>query len=70
MGRLRQREQGLSRLRSRSTEAGADHFEGRFGGGKGKWRLFIKADQDLQAMRLLESPTGHIANLSSGTAVR
>ena len=57
-------------ITAQQLEAGADHFEGRFGDGKGKWRLFIEADQDVQAMSLLESPTGHITNLSSGTAVR
>ena len=38
--------------------------------GEGKWQLFIDADQDIQAMSLLESKSGHLANLSSGTAVR
>ena len=57
-------------ITAQQLEAGADHFDGRFGDGKGKWRLFIEADQDIQAMSLLESPTGHIANLSAGTAVR
>ena len=57
-------------ITAQQLEAGADHFDGRFGDGQGKWRLFIEADQDIQAMSLLESPTGHIANLSSGTAVR
>ena len=57
-------------ITAQQLEAGAAHFQGRFGDGKGKWRLFIEADQDIQAMSLLESPTGHITNLSSGTAVR
>ncbi len=57
-------------ITAQQLEAGADHFRGRFGDGKGKWRLFIEADQDVQVMSLLESPTGHITNLSSGTAVR
>ena len=57
-------------ITAQQLEAGADHFRGRFGDGKGKWRLFIEADQDVQAMSLLESPTGHITNLSSATAVR
>ena len=43
-------------ITAQQLEAGADHFEGRFGDGKGKWRLFIEADQDVQAMSLLESP--------------
>ena len=57
-------------ITAQQLEAGAAHFKGRFGDGKGKWRLFIEADQDIQAMSLLVSPTGHITNLSSGTAVR
>ena len=40
------------------------------GDGKGKWRLFIEADQDIQAMSLLESPTGHVTNLSAGAALQ
>ena len=57
-------------ITAQQLEAGADHFQGRFGDGKGKWQLFIEADQDVQAMSLLETKTGHITNLSSGTAAR
>ena len=57
-------------ITAQQLEAGANHFAGRFGDGEGKWQLFIKADQDIQAMSLLESETGHLTNLSSGTAVR
>ena len=57
-------------ITAQQLEAGASHFDGRFGDGRGKWRLFIEADQDIQAMSLVESPTGHLTNLSSGTAVR
>ena len=57
-------------ITAQQLEAGAARLEGRFGDGKGKWRLFIEADQDIQAMSLIESPTGHISNLSAGTAVR
>ena len=57
-------------ITAQQLEAGASHFNGRFGDGRGKWRLFIEADQDIQAMSLVESPTGHLTNLSSGTAVR
>ena len=56
-------------ITAQQLEAGADHFTGAFGDGKGKWQLFIEADQDIQAMSLLES-AGRITNLSSGTAVR
>ena len=57
-------------ITAQPLEAGAGHLAGRFGDGRGRWQLFIEADQDIQAMSLLESPTGHIANLASGTAVR
>lgn len=46
---------------------------GRFGGvrrglgsGVGKWRLALHAPWPLQAVSLLESPTGHLTNLSAG----
>ena len=35
------------------------------GDGKGKWRLAVTADAGLLVMSLLESPTGHLTNLSS-----
>ena len=57
-------------ITAQQLEAGAGHFDGRFGDGKGKWRLFIEADQDIQAMSLLESPTGHVTNLSAGAALQ
>ena len=45
-------------------EAGGG-FEGRLGDGFGKWRLRIHASGDVLIMSLLESPTGHLTNLSS-----
>ena len=57
-------------ITAQQLEAGASHFNGRFGDGRGKWRLFIEANRNVQAMSLVESPTGHLTNLSSGTAVR
>ena len=56
-------------ITAQQLEEGASHFNGRFGDGRGKWRLFIEANRNVQAMSLVESPTGH-TNLSSGTAVR
>ncbi len=41
---------------------------GRLGDGAGKWRLTVTPrtpDQPLQVMSLLESPTGHLTNLST-----
>ena len=51
-------------------------FEGSLGDGKGKWRLFVEnvdrtslpySDKEVRvmAMSLLESPTGHLTNLST-----
>ena len=43
------------------------HFAG-LGDGNGKWRLAVSAPGQ-RVMSLLQSPTGHLTNLSSGTAV-
>ena len=39
---------------------------GRLGDGAGKWRLTVTSDEPIQVMSLLESPTGHLTNLSTG----
>ena len=46
-------------------ESGADGFQGSLGDGKGKWRLVVTSDRPVVAMNLLESPTGHLTNLST-----
>ena len=46
-------------------EDGGTNLEGALGDGQGKWRLDIEADRDIQVMSLMESPEGHITNLSS-----
>ena len=46
-------------------EDGGAGLEGAIGDGQGKWRLDIEADRDIQVMSLMESPEGHITNLSS-----
>ena len=43
------------------------HFAG-LGDGAGKWRLAVSAPGQ-RVMSLLQSPTGHLTNLSTGTAV-
>ena len=53
------------RLSAADLEAGADGFNGRLGDGAGKWRLAVTSSAPLWAMNLLESPTGHLTNLSS-----
>ena len=49
-------------------ESGHPSFAGRLGDGAGKWQLLISASAPIQAMSLLESPTGHLTNLSTGAA--
>ena len=51
-------------LTSKQLETGGAELEGRFGDGAGKWQLFISADGAIQVMNLLQSATGHLANLS------
>ena len=40
-------------------------LEGELGTGTGKWQLTVRSDQPLVVMSLLESPTGHLTNLST-----
>ena len=49
-------------------ESGKDGLDGRLGDGSGKWRLEVSADQPVQIMNLLRSPSGYLTNLST-TAV-
>ena len=61
---------------AKELEEGGDDFEGSLGDGKGKWRLHVEnvdrsdnpySDKEVRvmAMSLLESPTGHLTNLST-----
>ena len=62
---------------AKELEEGSEEFEGSLGDGKGKWRLFVEnvdrpgtassPDKEgrVMAMSLLESPTGHLTNLST-----
>ena len=52
-------------LASKALEEGGDSFEGALGDGKGKWRLWVTSDQPLLVSSLLDTPTGHLANLSA-----
>ena len=40
--------------------------DGALGDGEGKWRLRVEPEGPVVAMSLLESPTGHLTNLSTG----
>ncbi len=52
---------------SAQLEAGGGALSGGLGDGSGKWRLRVESDAPLSVMSLLESPTGHLANVSTGT---
>ena len=55
---------------SAQLEAGGGALSGGLGDGSGKWRLRVESDAPLSVMSLLESPTGHLANVSTGTKGR
>ena len=56
---------GAVSLDSKALEEGGDGFEGALGDGKGKWRLWVASDRPLLVASLLDTPTGHLANLST-----
>ena len=51
-------------LDAQQLEAPTDEREG-LGDGTGKWRLDVVSEQPIEVMSLLESPTGHLSNLST-----
>ena len=51
-------------LDAQQLESGGDHGPG-LGDGEGKWRLAVESAQPIAVMSLLESPTGHLSNLST-----
>ena len=57
-------------ITAQQLEEGAPNLNGRFGDGDGRWRLTISANASIQAMNLLSSPDGRLANLSSSPTVR
>ena len=46
-------------------ETGTEDLDGALGTGSGKWRLGVESDQPVTILNLLESPTGHLTNLST-----
>ena len=50
-------------------EAGEDdRLGGGLGNPAGRWRLRVRSDEPIAVMSLLETPTGHLTNVSTGTA--
>ena len=56
--------QSLKTLASEDLENGAEGLNSSLGDGVGKWRLNISSSHSLDVMNLMESPTGHLSNLS------
>ena len=52
-------------LDAKALEEGGDGFEGALGDGAGKWRLQVSSGQPILVMSLMQSPTGHLTNLSA-----
>ena len=59
---------GSRTVSAQDLETGSDDIDGSLGDGAGKWRLVVTSGQPVQVMGLLESPTGHLTNLSTGRA--
>ena len=52
-------------LTAQALESGGAGLTGNLGDGAGKWQLTVSANRDIDVMSLLQSPTGHLANLST-----
>ena len=52
-------------LDAKALEEGGDGFEGALGDGAAKWRLQVSSGQPILVMSLMQSPTGHLTNLSA-----
>ena len=52
-------------ITSEELESGSADLEGSLGDGHGKWRLSVESERALTVINLLESPTGHLTNLST-----
>ncbi len=51
---------------AQDLENGGGVRRGKLGGGTGKWRLRVTSDIPVDVMSLLQSPSGHLTNLSTG----
>ena len=53
---------------SAELETGSDRVAGGLGDGEGRWRLRVRSSEPIAVMSLLETPSGLLANMSTGTA--
>ena len=58
---------GVRTFSALDLEAGAADLDGALGPGVGKWRLLVESDVPITVMGILESPMGHLTNLSTTT---
>ena len=58
---------GVRTFSALDLEAGAADLDGALGPGVGKWRLLVESDVPITVMSILESPMGHLTNLSTTT---
>ena len=56
---------GAARTLDAEQLESATDASGGLGDGTGRWRLAIESEQPIEVMSLLESPTGHLSNLST-----
>ena len=56
---------GAREISARELETGGAGLTGALGNGRGKWRLTVTSQQPVRAVSLLQSPTGHVTNLST-----
>ena len=56
---------GARTIAIQDMESGNGMNEGELGQGSGKWQLMVTAEQPIWVMSLLQSPTGHLTNLST-----
>ncbi len=59
---------GSRTIGARALEQGENGLDGRFGDGRGDWRVLVFAEAPLDAMVILDHPPGPLANLSTGLA--
>ena len=69
---LRLPRRAAMRVTAQQLEAGQPgdrDFRGRLGDGADKWQLFIKADDQIRVMNLIENQDGRLSNLSVASAL-
>ena len=58
---------GVRTFSALDLEADVADLDGALGPGVGKWRLLVESDVPITVMSILESPMGHLTNLSTTT---